>query len=160
LPARTQPLAVVHDQLQAYARRGVFRSFSQTHAGGARAEFRFYWIWNLPFELCFDGKRKTISFKNLLPGVAAGSELNKRLKSFIKDLSASDHLEHRRVDPKRVSIRYSNQKGNVTITFLVAKNDYEYGVKKALNLISEMFVGFLNVHFPEYTVQHFRRPED
>jgi hypothetical protein len=33
-------------------------------------------------------------------------------------------------------------------------------VKKALNLISEMFVGFLNVHFPEYTVQHFRRAED
>ena len=156
----TQALAIVSDQLESYARRGVFRSFSQTDAGGARAEFRFYWLWNLPFQLHFDGKRKTISFKNLLPGVAAGSELNSRLKSFITDLSASDQPEHRRVDPKRVSIRYSNRRGNVTITFVVAKNEYEYGVKKALNLISEMFVGFLNVHFPEYTVQHFRRPED
>jgi len=160
LPARTQPLAIVHEQLQAYARRGVFRSFSQTRAGGARAEFRFYWLWNLPFQLRFDGTRKTISFKNLLPGVPAGSELNSRLKSFIKDLSASDQPEHRRVDPKRVSIRYSNRRGNVTITLVVAKNEYEYGVKKALNLINETFVGFLNVHFPEYTVQHFRRPED
>src|SRR5215813_6292612 len=136
--------------------RGVFRSFSQTRADGAQAEFRFYWLWNLPFQLRFDGTRNTISFKNLLPGVPTGSELNSKLKSFIKDQCASDQLEHRRVDPKRVSIRYSSQKGNVTITFLVAKNEYEYGVKKALNLISELFVGLLNVHFPEYTVQHFR----
>ena len=155
-----QSLRLVHDQLQAYARRGVFRSFSQTRDEGVRAEFRFYWLWNLPFELRFDGKHKTMSFKNLLPGVPAGSELNSRLKSFIKDLSASDQPEHRRVDPKRVSIRYSNRRGNVTITFVVAKNEYEYGVKAALNLINEMFVGFLNVHFPEYTVQHFRLAED
>lgn len=160
MPARTEALAVVHHQLQAYAQRGVFRSFSQTRAGGVQAEFRFYWLWNLPFHLRFDGKHKTISFKNLLPGVPARSELNDRLKSFIKDFSASDQPPHRRLDPKRVSIRYSNQRGNITITFVVAKNEYEYGVKKALNLINEMFVGFLNVHFPEYTVQHFRRPED
>jgi len=156
----TEALALVHGELETYARRGVFRSFSQTRVNGAQAEFRFYWLWNLPFQLRFDATRKTMSFKNLLPGVPAGSELNGRLKGFIKDLSASGQPEHRRVDPKRISIRYSNRRGNVTITFVVAKNEYEYGVKIAINLINEMFVGFLNVHFPEYTVQHFRRPED
>jgi hypothetical protein len=160
LGTRTQPIAIVADQLKAYARRGVFRSFSQTRADGRQADFRFYWLWNLPFHLSFDGKRKTLSFKNLLPAVPARSELNTQLKAFIKGRSSNDQPEHRRLDPKRVSIRYSNLRGNVSITFLVVKDDYEYGVKKALNLVNEVFVGFLNVHFPEYTVQHFRRPED
>lgn len=157
---RLHPLAVVSDQLKTYARRGVFRSFSQTRADGKQAEFRFYWLWNLPFHLSFDGKRKTLSFKNLLPGVVAGSELNTKLKAFIKGRCADDQPEHRQLDPKRVSIRYSNLRGNVSVTFLVVENDYEYGVKKALNLVNEVFVGFLNVRFPEYMAQHFRRQED
>jgi hypothetical protein len=155
-----QPLAIVTDQLKTYARRGVFRSFSQTGADSKRADFRFYWLWNLPFHLTFDGKRKSLSFKNLLPGVPAGSELNTGLKAFIKSRSANDQPEHRRLDPKRVSVRYSNLRGNVSITFLVAKDEYEYGVKKALNLVNEIFVDFLNVRFPEYTAEYFHKRED
>jgi hypothetical protein len=160
LPLPAEAVAIVSDQLTTYARRGVFRSFSQTQADGKQADFRFYWLWNLPFHLSFDGKRKTLSFKNLLPGVLAGSELNTKLKAFIKGRSANDQPEHRRLDAKRVSIRYSNLRGNVSLTFLVVGNEYEYGVKTALNLINEIFVGFLNVHFPKYAAEHFRRPED
>lgn len=157
---RVQPRAIVTDQLKTYARRGVFRSFSQTRADGKQADFSFYWLWNLPFHLSFYDKRKTLSFRNLLPGVPAGSELNAELKAFIKGRCATDQPQHRRLDPKRVSVRYSNLRGNVSITFLVAKNEYEYGVKKALNLINEIFVGFLNVRFPEYTAEHFHKRED
>jgi hypothetical protein len=160
LRTRTQPLAVVTQQLQTYAQRGVFRSFSQTRAHGSQAEFRFFWLWDLPFHLSFDGKRKALSFKKLLPGVLAGSELNTQLKAFIKDRCSNDQPEHRRVDPRRISIRYSNLRGNVSITFLMKESGYEYGVKKALNLVNEIFVGFLNVHFPEYMTQYFRRPEE
>ncbi len=156
----SKALARLHSELETYARRGVFRSFSQTRADGKRGDFRFYWLWNLPFHLSFDGKRGTLSFKNLLPGVPAGSELNAKLKAFIKDRFANDQPEHRRLDPKRVSVRYSNLRGNVSITFLVAANEYEYGVRKALNLINEIFVGFLNVHFLEYTAEHFHKRED
>ena len=157
---RTSPVAIIHAQLESYARRGVFRSFSQTRADGSQTEFRFYWLWNLPFRLSFDGKRKILSFKKLLPGVLPGSELNIQLKAFIKDRCSSDQPEHRRLDPKRVSIRYSNLRGNVSISFLVVKNDYEYGVKKSVNLVNEIFVGFLNVYFPEYIAQHFHRQEE
>ncbi|HEY6305349.1 MAG TPA: hypothetical protein VI488_02690, partial [Candidatus Angelobacter sp.] len=72
----------------------------------------------------------------------------------------NDQPEHRRVDPKRVSVRYSNLSGNVSITFLVVGDEYEYAVKKVLNLINEVFVGFLNVHFQEYTAEHFHKQED
>ncbi|HEY6274187.1 MAG TPA: hypothetical protein VIX19_19565 [Terriglobales bacterium] len=157
---RAQSRTIVSDQLETYARRGVFRSFSQTRTDGRQADFRFYWLWNLPFHLSFDGKRKTLLFKNLLPGVPARSELNTSLKSFIEGFCSKDQPEHRRLDPQRISIRYSNLRGNVSISFLVVADDYEYGVKKALNLINEIFVGFLNVQFPEYAVEHFHRRED
>jgi hypothetical protein len=155
-----RPVALIHQQLASYARRGVFRSFSQTRADARQAEFSFYWLWNLPFRLSFDGKRKILSFKKLLPGILAGSELNLQLRAFIKDRCSSGQPEHRRLDPKRVSIRYSNLRGNVSLSFLVVKNDYEYAVKKSLNLVNEIFVGFLNVYFPEYIAEHFRKQEE
>jgi hypothetical protein len=155
-----RPLDLVHNQLEAYARRGVFRSFSQTRADGKDAEFRFFWLWNLPFRLTFDAKRKALAFKNLLPDVPAGSELNSQLKAFIKDRCSNDLPEHRRIDPQQVSVRCSNVKGHVSISFQVKKSGYDYAVRKALHLITEILVGFLNVEFPEYTAQHFHKRED
>jgi hypothetical protein len=160
LKARVQPLTIVSEQLNTYAQRGVFRSFSQTCANGSQTEFRFYWLWDLPFCLTFDAKRKALSFKNLLPAVPARSELNTKLKDFIKACYDMNRPEHRRLDPKWVVVRCSNRQSNFSMTFQVVKDDYEYGVKKALNLVNEIFVGFLNVHFPEYVAQHFRRAED
>ena len=42
----------------------------------------------------------------------------------------------------------------------VQDRDYEYGVKKTLNLVSEIFLSFLNAEHPQYLVEHFQRPED
>jgi hypothetical protein len=150
----------VNGQLQTYARRGVFRSFSQTQAEGMQGEFRFHWLWNLPFCLTFDANRKALSFKNLLPDVPPRSPLNSELKAFIKEQSSRRRPEHRRLDPNRLSVSYSNMQGTVSITFLMMEDDYQYGVKKALSLINEIFVGFLNVNFPEYTAAHFHNRED
>ncbi len=164
LRSRIQPLALVNGELESYARRGVFRSFSQTYGDDKLAEFSFYWLWNLPFHLTFDVRRKALSFKNLLPDVPAGSELESGLKALIKSRSSSsssrDQPEHRRLDPKRVSIHYSNRRGQVSLVFRVSNGEYQHAVTKALNLVNEIFVGFLNAQFPEYTAQHFRRQED
>jgi len=150
----------VNGQLQTYARRGVFRSFSQTRAQGMQGEFHFHWLWSLPFCLTFDAKRKALKFKNLLPDVPPRSALNAQLKSFIKEQFSRRRPIHRRLDPNRLSVRYSNMQGTVSITFLVMEGDYQYAVKKALSLINEIFVGFLNVNFPEYTAAHFHKRED
>jgi hypothetical protein len=151
-----RPIDVVSSQLQAYAQRGVFRSFSQTATG----EFRFTWLWNLPFRLSFDAKRGALDFKKLLPNIPAGSDLNTELKTFIKNCSSPDRPEHRRLDRQRVSVRYSNRSGTIGLTFLVLKNDYEYGVKKAINVVNEVFAGFLNVRYPEYMIENFHMPEE
>ena len=141
--------------MESYAKRGVFRSFSRTSAGAGRAEFSFRWLWNLPFHLTLDEKRGVLSFKKLLPGIPPGSPLETELKTFIKGCSSTDRPEHRRCDAKRISIRYSNRRGTVGITFRIVGNDYEYGAKQAINVVNEIFLGFLNAQHHEYMVEHF-----
>lgn len=165
---RIQPLALVNSELESYARRGVFRSFSQTGGNGKTAEFRFFWLWNLPFHLTVDTGRKSLSFKNMLSNVPVGSELDASLKALVKLRSSINKqktkeegdVEHRQVDPKRVSVRYYNRRGEVSLIFTVAGNEYQYAVQKALNLVNEIFVGLLNARFPEYVARHFRQQED
>jgi len=141
--------------LESYARRGVFRSFSQTSKGPGRAEFSFHWLWNLRFRLTFDEKRGALSFNKLLPDIPAGSQLETDLKAFISDCCSPDRPEHRRCDTNRVSIRCSNRRGTFGVTFRISGNDYEYGAKQAINVVNEMFLGFLSVRHHEYIVKHF-----
>jgi hypothetical protein len=168
-PAAKDPLAVITRQLESYAERGVFRSFSriptarqvgtQTSAAD-RAEFRFSWLWNLPFLMTYDRKRKAIVFPRLFPNVCTGSDLESELKAFIRKLSSRDRPEHRRLDPRRITVRYSNRGNSGSLAFLVAGNHYEYAVKKALNSVHEIFVGFLNVRHAEYMRENLRVPEE
>jgi hypothetical protein len=169
IPAAKDALAVISRQLESYAERGVFRSFSRspvatsamTQARDAdRAEFRFSWLWNLPFQLTYDRKRKAISFPELFPNISKGTELETKLKAFIRQLSSRDRPEHRRLDLRRITVRYSNRGNSGSLAFLVAGNQYEYAVKKALNSVHEIFVGFLNVQHGEYMRENLRVTEE
>lgn len=82
------------------------------------------------------------------------------LKAFIASLSSMDRPEHRRIDSARVAVRYSNQRGTVGLTFLILEKDCEYGVRRAVNAVNEIFLGFVNARFPEYMVAKFRMPEE
>jgi len=146
--------------LKSYAERGVFRSFSQTAAADGVAEYRFFWLYNLPFRVIFDRKRSALSFRKLLPGVPVGSQIEAELKDFIRSLASEDRLEHRRVDRRRVQIAYVNKNDCVALTFLIAGGDYDYGVPKAINVVNEVFLTFMNVRFPEYMIEKFKLPED
>jgi hypothetical protein len=164
--AANDPLAVISRQLESYAERGVFRSYSRISAATPHAttagcaEFRFSWLWNLSFLVTYDWKRKTISFPQLFPKIGAGSELEAELKAFIRKLSSRDRPEHRRLDARRITVRYSNRGGSGSLLFLVAGNHYEYAVSKALNTIHEIFVGFLNVRHADYMRESLRVEEE
>jgi hypothetical protein len=160
LAAHSKSLGVVRAELERYAQRGVFRSFSEKPGPKGSTEFRFNWLWNLPFCLQFDPARRAIVFRKLLPNVAAGSDLNAALKAFLEECASADRPEHRRIDPKRLAIEYSNRRGSVTLTFIVARGQYEYGVRRAINLVNELFVGFLNLRYPRYMVSSFDLPEE
>jgi hypothetical protein len=82
------------------------------------------------------------------------------LKAFLKDCSSAGRPGHRRIDRDQVSVRFSNRRGTVSLSFLVTGGDYEYAVKRAINLVNELFVGFLNLRYPEYMIKAFRLPEE
>jgi hypothetical protein len=139
-------------ELERYARRGVFRSFSRTGN-----EFRFHWLWGLPFHMTLDRRAAALVFPELLPNVPAGSGLERELKAFLRSFRAPDRPSHRRIDPKRLSVRCANRRGSVSLAFTI-RDDHEYAVSKALQLVNEVFLGFLNLHHPDYMAENFRLP--
>jgi hypothetical protein len=145
--------AVVSRELQRYAARGVFRAFSRTGD-----EFHFHWLWDLPFHLTFDRKAGVLAFKKLLPNIPAGSALEASLKEFLKGFGSSERPAHRRIDPERVSVRYANRRGTITLSFVISGDNHEYAVRKVLQLVNEVFLGFLHLHYPEYMAENFRLP--
>jgi len=110
----------------------------------------------LPFHLTFDAKRHALVLEKLFPKIPAGSAMDVGIKTFIASCCSADRPEHRRVDTERVKVRYL--RGSLTI--MVLDEDYAYAVKQAITLVNEIFLGFVNVEYPEYMVEHFRLPED
>jgi len=149
--ART-PLAVVHETLEGYARRGVFGAF---HQDGPR--FRFTWLWHLPFRLHFDARRHAIAFPALFPKSAS---IATELRRFVRGCGSKERVEHRRIDPSRLKVSWVRSRGAMSLVCTVQDGDYESGVKKAINLVSEIFLSFLNAEHPQYLVEQFQRPED
>ena len=155
-----QPLKAVRAVLSSYARRGVFRSFQETFAGPGKVCFQFHWLWNAPFTLTFHPKSGALSFDGLLPEVARGSELEKGLKAFIAECCSPGRVEHRRVDPRRVSVAASNRGGRMSVRVRARNNDYDYAARKAVQLANEILLSYISVHYPDYLVKHFRAPEE
>jgi hypothetical protein len=151
LKRREQPAAIVHRVLEEYARRGVFRSFSQVAPG----RFRFYWLWNLPFELTLDEKRASLAFRGLLPKMTP--ELVAGIVEFLKECCSEDRPEHRRVEALRAAVSFSTRG---TLTLYAISGDYEYAARKAINLVSELFTGYLSLHHPRYLASSFRIAEE
>ena len=142
--------------LEEYAERGVFRSYSQVESSDGVTRFRFLWLTPEPFDVVFDARRDALQFRDLLPGIPPGSELAAELKAFVRGRTAGDLREHRRLDPARLRVIYRNRGGSVSLTFLIQNGDYEYGVRKAVNLVNEIFLSFLTVYHAPYMVRHFQ----
>lgn len=128
-----------------YARRGVFRSFSR-----AGTEFRFHWLWNLPFRLRFDAHTATIIFPALLTDVVRGSDLDRELRDFIRGCCKPDRPQHRRIDAARIAIFYSNHGGAVTLKIRSRDRDFGYLANQAIHVVNEIFLEFLSARYPEH----------
>jgi hypothetical protein len=91
-----------------------------------------------------------------LPGVPAHSEMDRRLRTFVVSRCQRTVPEHRRVDLKRLGVSVVNRKGNVSLAFRLRPKDIEYGTKKAVHLVHEILMDFLNDSlYIEYQIQHF-----
>ncbi len=158
-----KPLTIVRKVLQGYADCGVFRAFTEVPSRNGKAEFNFLWfpITEEPFTLIYNNRTRALTFKRLLRGMPAKSEMYSEFKSFIKERSSADLLEHRRINPARAVVRCSNRLGSVSVTVVIKGNDYEYGVRKAINLVSDLFMDLLpESTYYEYMSENFDMPEE
>ncbi|MDX2043270.1 MAG: hypothetical protein SF097_18780 [Acidobacteriota bacterium] len=150
-----QRIEAVASILEGYAQRGVFRGFSPAEkARQGKAVFRLLWHRDRIFEFVFDPSRNSMSFPSVLPNVSA--EMHRDLKAFIKARHSAEFPEHRRVDSGKAQITTSSKGGNFAITLRVIESDDEYGTRKLIHLVHEIFLTFLlDGRYYDYMVEHF-----
>ena len=156
-------LTIVRETLQSYADRGMFRGFSEVGTQRGTTEFKILCvpITEEPFALYFTPRTRTLTFKRLLREMPARSALYAGLKTFVRDRSSPELIEHRRIDPARVEVKCTNRAGNVSLNLTVKKNAYEYAVRKGINLVCEIFMELLfEPEFVEYAAAHFNIPDE
>ena len=151
-----QSSPVVRRTLAEYAQRGVFRAYGDRHAEGGRSRFSFKWHTDVPLTVTYDPARRALVFRDLLPAVPSRSDMYRELKEFVRVRTSRALPEHRRVDPRKVTTAFRNRAGVVSLVVSLKDAHLEYGVRKAVNLIHEVFVQFLRepAYF-DYMVEHF-----
>ena len=143
--------------LEHYATRGVFRSFSEVPAvTGRSTEFQFLWFRDVKFRVTYHRTTHTLTFVDALPAIPARSEMDRHLRAFIQSRSRKSVPEHRRVDMRRIGVSVLNRKGAISIAFTLKPRQIEYGIKKAVHLVHEVLMDFLNEsQYVEYNIEHF-----
>lgn len=158
--ARKSSSDIVHDVLQGYADRGIFRGFGFHKNRSGKNEFRFLWLASTPFVLIHDPKSATLRFKDLLPNIPARSAMYAQFKEFIRGRCLDEVPEHRRVDRRYTEVKCSNRKGSVSLELKVKRGRHEYTARKAIKLVNEIFMNFLAGPYYEYMVENFEASEE
>lgn len=150
-------LEIVCALLKHYATRGAFRSFSEVPGTSERsAEFHFLWFRDVKFRVTYTPATRRLTFVDLLPGVAARSAMDRHFRAFIRSRCDQSLREHRRVEVRKVGVSVWNRRGAISIAFTLKPRHLEYGTKKAVHLVHEVLMDFLNEpQYVEYNIDHF-----
>jgi hypothetical protein len=136
-----------------YVDSGVFRSFAETK--GQHCEFR--WINDVPMKIAWSARSQTLQFKDVLPDVAPKSRLDREIRLFLQGRFDPALPEHRRLEADKVSLNCVNRGSRLSIGLKILDGDEEYGARKLVNLVHEVFV-FLDKYRPEYVHRAFDIP--
>jgi hypothetical protein len=147
---------VVRRTLASYAKRGIFRAWGDRPSDRERSRFSFRWHADATFHIVYDPSRRELTFCDLLPDVGSHSLMYRELKQFLHSRTSLTLPEHRRVDPRKVGVTLKSRKRMMSLVVSLKDPHLEYGVRKAVNLVHELFVDFLRhpLYFP-YMVEHF-----
>ena len=149
----------VAEILEGYANRGVFRGFSRGPVRNGKAAFKILWHLDRLLGVVLDAHRHTIRFPTLLPD--ADSSMCRELGEFLKSRHSRNLPEHRRIDPRKASIRCSNRGGGIAVSLTVKGGDYAYGTRKLIHVVNEIFMVFLSDgRYHEYLVRTFNLEPD
>lgn len=134
----------VGDTLQTYAQRGVFRGFSRQGERSSRGDYRLLWHRDQVFELGFDSTRQSLRIACVLPNVPAQSSMYREFRQWLRERQAEALPDHRRCDPQKVALRTYNRGGDIALTLKILDGDVEYGVRKLVALVNEVYLEFLS----------------
>jgi hypothetical protein len=152
---------LVQETLASYARRGVFRAYGDQPSRNGQSRFSFRWHADATFQIVHDPRRGELIFRDVLPGIPARSRMYRELKTFVEGRSSRALPEHRRLDPRKARVTVTNRRGVVSLIVSLKAAHLEYGVRRAVNLIHELFVEFLrNPLYFSYMVEHFQLDPD
>ena len=95
-------------------------------------------------------------FPLVLPEVPANSSMYRELQEFLESRQSESLPEHRRIDRAKAQVSAGNRQGAVSLTLTVKDDEYEYGARKLINLVHEVFLVFLyDGRYYEYMVEKF-----
>jgi len=145
---------VVTAALQAYADRGVFRGFSVRPLPRGRVAYDFQWLLRPPMRLVFDGRSGTLEAPALFPAVARRSPMASALDAIVAAQSSRSQPTHKRLDRRRARVTSRVRGGAWGLTLTVRGSNQHYAVRRALNLMNDLFL-WLQESQPEYLIEHF-----
>ena len=137
-------LALVGDTLEDYAQRGIFQAFSRHQQGRQRGEFQVLWHRNQLFQWNWDGGKRSLRIACVLPGVPAKSSMYRQFKAWLKQRQDPALPAHRQCDPDKLTLKTYNRGGDVALTMQLLDADTEYGVRKLVALVNEIYLDFLS----------------
>lgn len=147
-------MATVANVLEGYARRGIFRGFTQGPVHDGQTTFKMLWRGNCHFELILDSCHRTLCFPSLLPN--AESSMRRELQKFLTQRHSETVPGHRRIDPRKASMQCSRRHGNLAVSLKVKDGDYQYGTRKLIHIVNEIFMTFLSDgRYHDYVVKTF-----
>jgi hypothetical protein len=79
----------------------------------------------------------------------------REFKQFVESRHSEKLPDHRRIDPKKATVRPSSRSGSVALTTTVKNGDYEYATRKLIHLVHETFLVFLQEGHYDYMVRVF-----
>ncbi len=152
---------VVRQTLESYAKRGIFRAYGEQPCEGGQSQFSFRWHMDATFHVAYSPSRLELLFSDVLPKIPSRSSMYRALRAFVEAHTSPTLPEHRRTDPRKVGVTVTNRHGMVSLVVALKDAHLEYGVRKAVNLIHELFVEFLrNPAYFDYMVEHFQVDPD
>jgi len=137
-------VSLIGDILEEYAARGVFQGFSRQETGRKRGLYRVQWHRRQLFEFTYDGAKNTLRISCVLPQVPAKSAMYKEFKLWLKTRQDESLPDHRRCDAQKVQLKTYNRGGDIALTLQMLDDDLEYGVRKLVSLVNEIYLDFLS----------------
>lgn len=154
-------METVRGILEGYAKRRVFRGFTCEPTRQGKALFKIEWRHDRVFELILDPRTGTLQFPLLLPDLPAGSTMYEEFKAFIQARQAEAMPAHRRIDRDKARIQCRKRAGAAALALTVKDGDYEYGARKLIHLVQEVFLVFLaDGPYRDYVVEMFHLDPD